>query len=196
MSELSPKAIVRRELRDRVAALSVEQRHAKSAAAAMFVRQSSVWRNASVVMLFLSMPDEIETAPIALRAWQEGKTVVVPKVSWEQRRMLPVEISGLSDIATARGVPEPDGKPMPLAQIDLVLVPGLGFSEDGHRIGRGMGFYDRFLAQSDFLGTTCGLAFEEQVVSTLPVLEHDIGLAMLVTDAAVRHFRGGLLDRR
>ena len=73
------------------------------------------------------------------------------------------------------------GKPM-------ILVPGLGFTPTGYRIGRGMGFYDRFLAQSDFLGRSCGLAFQEQVVETLPVLDHDVPLSMLVTDTGIRRF--------
>ena len=77
---------------------------------------------------------------------------------------------------------------MPLSFIDLAMVPGLGFTENGHRIGRGMGFYDRFLAQPDFIGRSCGLAFEEQVLESLPVLDHDVPLSMLATDRGLRRF--------
>jgi 5-formyltetrahydrofolate cyclo-ligase len=77
---------------------------------------------------------------------------------------------------------------MPVNMIDLVIVPGLGFTPTGHRIGRGMGFYDRFLAQRDFIGLSCGLAFEEQIVESLPMLDHDIPLGMLVTDKGIRRF--------
>src|SRR5258706_13610369 len=106
-------------------------------------------------MLFLSSPVEIDTASLALKSWQAGKTVVVPKVSWDQRRMLPVEITSLQTglTTTGPGVREPvGGKPVPVDLIDLVIVPGLGFTETGHRIGRGMGFYDRLLAQPDVIG--------------------------------------------
>ena len=101
--------------------------------------------------------------------------------------MLPVEITSLntSMTTTGPGVREPvSGKPIPVDFIDLVIVPGLGFTASGHRIGRGMGFYDRFLAQSEFLGVSCGLAFEEQIVGELPVLDHDIPLGMLATVGA------------
>ncbi len=67
--------------------------------------------------------------------------------------MLPVEITSLQTgmTTTGPGVREPvSGQPMPVNMIDLVIVPGMGFTNDGHRIGRGMGFYDRFLAQSEF----------------------------------------------
>ena len=149
-------------------------------------------------MLYLSTPTEVDTSPLALKAWQAGKTVVVPKVSWDQRRMLPVEITSLNDHMTTSGpgVREPiDGKPVPVDFIDLVVVPGLGFTEKGYRIGRGMGFYDRFLAQSEFIGISCGLAFDEQIVPELPVLDHDIPLSMLVTDRGIRRFASNCIQK-
>jgi 5-formyltetrahydrofolate cyclo-ligase len=184
------KQAARRTLRDRLAAMGDAERHAKSVSACRFVVSSPEFDAARCVMLFLSTPSEVDTAAIALRCWQDGKQVVVPKVSWDQRRMLPVEISSLKDGLTTTGpVREPvAGKPVPLDLIDFVLVPGLGFTATGFRIGRGMGFYDRFLAQPEFFGRSCGLAFEDQVVETLPVLDHDVPLSMLVTDTGIRRF--------
>jgi 5-formyltetrahydrofolate cyclo-ligase len=111
--------------------------------------------------------------------------------------MLPVEFNSLQTGMTSSGlgIREPlTGKPIPMDMIDLVIVPGLGFSTTGYRIGRGMGFYDRFLAQPDFIGRSCGLAFEEQVVEDLPVLDHDIPLSMLVTDRGIRRFSPNLIQ--
>jgi 5-formyltetrahydrofolate cyclo-ligase len=88
------------------------------------------------------------------------------------------------------------GKPVPVNLVDLVIVPGLGFTANGYRIGRGMGFYDRFLAQSDFIGLSCGLAFEEQVVDELPVLDHDMPLSMLVTDNGIRRFASNCIQQK
>ena len=189
MSDMTKQA-VRRRLRETLAGMTDPDRHAKSLSACRFACGSQEFDAARVVMLYLSMPTEVDTAPIALRCWQDGKQVVVPKVSWDQRRILPVEISSLKDGLTTTGpVREPiAGKPIPLDLIDLVIVPGLGFTPTGYRIGRGMGFYDRFLAQPDFIGRTCGLAFEEQVVESLPVLDHDVPLCMLATDRGIRRF--------
>jgi 5-formyltetrahydrofolate cyclo-ligase len=173
------------------------ERHRKSLAACNLIATSPEFAAASVVMLFLSTPLEIDTVPLALKCWQAGKTVVVPKVSWDQRRMLPVEITSLNtDITTTGpGVREPvGGKPIPIGFIDLVVVPGVGFTPTGHRIGRGMGFYDRFLAQPEFLGVSCGLAFEEQIVDELPVLDHDIPLSMLATDQGIRRFASNCIQ--
>lgn len=191
MSGMSNKAAVRKHLREMLAAMSEADRHSKSLGACTLVAASPEFAAARVVMLFLSTPAEIDTASLALKSWQAGKTVVVPKVSWDQRRMLPTEITSLNTemAITGPGVREPiGGKPIPVEFIDLVVVPGLGFSPQGYRIGRGMGFYDRFLAQSEFLGVSCGLGFEEQIVEQLPVLDHDMPLSMLATDRGIRRF--------
>jgi 5-formyltetrahydrofolate cyclo-ligase len=191
------KQAVRRRLRETLDGMSDADRHAKSVSACRFVCTSTEFAAAHVVMLYLSNPTEVDTAAIALRCWQDGKQVVVPKVSWDQRRILPVEISSLKDGLTTTGpVREPiGGKPIPLDLIDLVIVPGLGFTTGGFRIGRGMGFYDRFLAQPDFLGRSCGLAFEEQVLESLPVLDHDVPLSMLATDTGIRRFASTVIPQ-
>jgi len=191
MIDMNSKAAVRRMLRDRIDAITPADRHAKSVLSTGWLTRTEDFKNAQVVMIYLSTPDEVDTASIALRCWQAGKTVVAPKVSWDQKRMLPVEISSLQTglTRTGPGISEPiAGKPVPIDLIDLVIVPGLGFTISGLRIGRGLGFYDRFLAQSDFLGRSCGLAFEEQIVESLPTLDHDVPLSMLVTEQGVRRF--------
>lgn len=198
-AENQTKAAIRKALRERLAAMSETERHTKSVAACSLIIASPEFQNARCVMLFLSSPEEVDTAPMALKAWQAGKTVVVPKVSWDQKRMLPVEISSLSDAGMTHTGPvrEPiAGTPMPLGFIDLVVVPGLGFTSAGNRIGRGMGFYDRFLAQPDFLGLSCGIAFEEQIVSALPTLDHDMPLSMLATDRGLIRFASNLIQQR
>jgi 5-formyltetrahydrofolate cyclo-ligase len=189
--DLTSKAAIRRHLRQVLAQMTDEDKHRKSVAACSLVCSTPEFAAARVVMLYLSTAIEVDTAPLALKAWQEGKSVVVPKVSWDQRRMLPIEITSLQTglTTTGPGVREPiAGKPIPVNLIDMVIVPGLGFTPDGHRIGRGMGFYDRFLAQSNFMGLSCGLAFEEQVLEQIPALDHDIPLSMLTTDGAIRRF--------
>src|SRR5881394_3363999 len=124
MTDVVNKPQLRRELRDMLARMSDADRHAKSLAAASLVTATPEFTSARVIMLFLSTAHEIDTAPLALRAWQAGKSVVVPKVSWDQRRMLPVEISSLttSMTTTGPGIREPlAGRPMPIEFVDLVI---------------------------------------------------------------------------
>src|SRR4051795_637138 len=123
MSDMTTKPALRRQLREALAAMDDADRHAKSLAACGLIAASPEFAGASVVMLYLSTPHELDTAPLALRCWQSGKSVVVPKVSWDQRRMLPVEISSLqTDLTTTgHGIREPEtGKPVPINDIDIV----------------------------------------------------------------------------
>jgi 5-formyltetrahydrofolate cyclo-ligase len=188
--KFASKSDIRKHLREVLANMTPADRHAKSLAACNQIVISPEFQSAKTIMLFLSTPMEVDTATLALRAWQQGKSVVVPKMSWDAKRMVPIEITSLSgdQLKTGeKGIREPiSGNPVPLSFIDLIFVPGLGFTEDGLRIGRGMGFYDRFLAQNEFLGDSCGLCFEEQILPFIPMLDHDVPLSMLATDRGIR----------
>ena len=186
------KKELRQRLRNILAEVPREEYGTRSLRACHRLFEQPEYIKAEVVQVFLSLPSEIETAAIVLRAWQDRKRVLAPKVSWEQRRMLPVEIRSLTEdlSVSALGVREPlAGVPIPISMIDLVIVPGLGFDEFGNRLGRGRGFYDRFLAHPEFRGVACGFSFEEQLIPTIPVGPLDRQVDMLVTDAKVRRFK-------
>jgi 5-formyltetrahydrofolate cyclo-ligase len=185
------KKDLRQRLRALLASITPEQRHARSAKACQLLMEQPEYARAEVIMLFLSLPTEVDTTGLVLQAWEDRKRVLAPRVSWDQRRMIPVEIHSLEQdvVQTVTGPPEPvKGVPFPVEYIDLVIVPGLGFDLLGNRLGRGRGFYDRFLAQQDLKGTSCGLAFEDQVVPTLPIGPNDMQVDMLVTDQKARRF--------
>ena len=185
------KKELRTRLKANLAALSPDEVRQRSRQACNSLVAQPEFERSETVMVFLSLPMEINTTLLVLRAWQEGKRVLAPRVSWEQRRMMPVEIRSLTeDIEeTQWSLRQPlQGDPVPLSMIDLVVVPGLGFDRAGNRLGRGRGFYDRFLAHSEFTGSTCAIAFEEQVVEAIPADLHDIRVDMLITDQQVRRF--------
>ncbi len=186
-----PKKELRQELRRRLQQITPPDRQQRSAAACRRLCEQEEYGRAHVIMIFLSTAHEVDTRQLALQAWADNKVVVAPRVAWDQRRMLPIEIQSLvSGVEEGyMGIREPvEGQPEPIADIDLVVVPGLGFDEHGNRLGRGRGFYDRFLSHVDFHGVACGLAFEDQVVPAIPVDATDVAIDMLVTDAQVRRF--------
>jgi 5-formyltetrahydrofolate cyclo-ligase len=185
------KKTLRQELRRRLTAIAPEDLQRRSVVACRLLCEQGEYHGAQVLMLFLSTPYEVDTRQLALRAWADHKTVLAPRVAWDQRRMLPVEIqslvSGVED--GFMGIREPaEGMPVPVADIDLVVVPGLGFDGHGNRLGRGRGFYDRFLSHPDFHGVSSALALEDQVVEAIPVGATDVSVDMLVTDVRVRRF--------
>ena len=184
---------LRKEMRQALARISPADAAEKSHQACAKLTGLEQFAAADVVMLYLPIPGEVDAVPIALAAWRHDKTVLVPKVDWQQRHMLAVECRSLSDemVRTRFGLRQPrDGHPWPVEDIDLVVVPALAFDRQGSRLGRGGGFYDRFLSHRKARAATCGLAFEEQVVDALPAAAHDRPVDMLVTDHGVRMFNG------
>ena len=186
------KHALRKEMLATLAAMPAKTAAAKSHQACQRLIGLEEFRSAQTVMIYLPMPREVDTTPLALAAWQDGKTVVAPRVFWGQRHMVPVLCRTLrdEDISPGRfGVREPlEGEPWPLEEIDLVVAPALAFDRKGHRLGRGGGFYDRFLASPLLEATACGLGFAEQVVDDLPVADNDHRLDILVTDKEVLRF--------
>jgi 5-formyltetrahydrofolate cyclo-ligase len=186
---------VKKELRRRLQAVLTSIPPAalsqRSRVAADLLFNEPEYRRAEVMMVYLSHTQEADTTRIVLQAWQDRKRILAPQVSWESKAMIPIEIRNL-DIDVARnnlGLREPiEGPPIPIELIDLVIVPGLAFDGAGNRLGRGRGFYDRFLARPNFRGIACGFALETQMVDAIPAGPHDMKIDMLVTDAAVRRF--------
>lgn len=186
------KAQLRRELQNCVLAMPPKRRNEKSRKACQNLTSTPEFQNASMLMMFLSLPHEVDTSEAILCAWQLGKTVAVPKISWQQRHMIPVQISSLeTGLSTAAsGLRSPTaGMPIPFAEIDLIVAPALGFDRAGHRLGRGGAFYDRFFTNEELRAVRCGFAFAEQVIDSVPVSNSDEPVDMLVTDEEVLYFK-------
>ena len=183
------KSELRNQMRTVLGAISPEERHTRSLDVCHQLRDTPEFRRAETIMLFLSMEQEVETSTLVLQAWKEGKTVALPRVRWAQREIEPVAIKSLetSPNPAVQGLRDPaGGTPISLARIDLVAVPGLAFDRRGHRLGRGKGFYDRFLSQKDFQGLRIALCFQEQLLQELlPVESHDMPMNMIVTDQKI-----------
>ena len=183
------KTQIRTNMRALLKNLPADERRQRSLAACELLAGTREFRNAQMIMLFLSMLSEIETSSLALKAWQEGKSIAVPRVDWESRRMDPLEIRSLDTglQTVAQGYRQPiEGTVVSLGLIDIVIIPGLAFDRKGFRVGRGRGFYDRFLAQQDFQGVRCALCFQEQILTEdIPRESHDIPMDLIVTDKEI-----------
>ncbi len=185
------KAELRRKLLDCLLAIPPEQRSERSRKACQNLFSTIQFQHASTIMMFLSLPHEVDTSEAILHAWQLGKVVAVPKISWQQRHMIPVQINSLeTGFSTgASGLRNPiSGLPVPFGEIDLVVTPALGFDKKGNRLGRGGSYYDRFFANAELRAGRCGFAFAEQLLDSIPVTEHDVPVEILVTDEEIMYF--------
>jgi len=185
------KAELRRKLMKCLLAIPSEQRSERSRKACQNLASIEQFQKASTVMMFLSLPHEVDTSEAILHAWQLGKAVAVPKISWEQRHMIPVRINSLEKgfSTGASGLRNPiAGVPVPFGDIDLVVTPALGFDKKGNRLGRGGSYYDRFFANDELKAARCGFGFAEQLVDSVPVTDHDEPVDIVVTDEEIIHF--------
>lgn len=182
------KIQLRKQIKARIAELTERQRAQQSKLACQNLINIPQFKNASVIMVFLSLPHEVDTTTIILQAWQQGKTVAVPKISWQQRHMLPIQINSLdSGISIEKfGLRNPTtGLPMPIEDINLVITPALAFDRQGNRLGRGGAYFDRFFASKQLNARKCGLVFSQQIVDSIPMEAHDKTVDLIVTDQGV-----------
>jgi 5-formyltetrahydrofolate cyclo-ligase len=141
---------------------------------------------AKTVLFYLSFDGEVDTVRMIKDAIHQGKKVAVPVIRKETREIIPSLLSDFdAELAAGPyGVRHPKEeyiRPIPLDSIDLVIVPGLAFDEAGNRLGRGMGYYDRFLSQLPNDIPTIGLAFDFQVITDFPPLEpHDLSVTKVL----------------
>lgn len=167
----------KKELRDAIRAkkraMTPEEIEERSAQLGELMAQSPAYREADTIYGYLPYNQEVRTVPMLERALREGKRVAVPKVYGEEMRF--IYLTDLTKVAKGySGIPEPveDG-PVAGDVHALVLMPGLAFDPQGHRIGYGGGFYDKFLAREPE-HPTLALCYDFQMLPELETEEFDI----------------------
>ena len=198
------KQDIRAQVRSAIAGMSADERARASARICATLVGSGEWQEARTVLLYAALPDEVETAPLIGFALAQGKRVLLPRVVGDglELRFLPdadktgPEAPGKGGAGVLKsgafGIPEPDADCRlctDFSTIDLAVIPGRAFTPEGVRLGRGKGFYDRFLAsltsRSDKARgegpVTFGLAFPCQVFAELPADPWDISLDCILT---------------
>ena len=167
-------------------ALDDTLRAKKSALITQRLLKLELFQKARCVFMYVSVHSEVDTHRIIQTALVQQKTVCVPFVDMEKKEMIACAITdpGRDLHSGMLGIPEPDRRSCPLVaacDINLVIVPGLEFTVHGYRIGYGGGFYDRFLSACP--GISCALAFEEQIVKSLPFdSAHDTAVTRIITE--------------
>jgi 5-formyltetrahydrofolate cyclo-ligase len=179
------KSALRSELRARLAMLDAAERASASALFRDQVLAFPGWRHASLILIYAPMPVELDVALLWPDALSARKSLCFPRyVPTADAYEACLVRDPLRDLQTGSfGIrePGPDSVTVPLNRLDLVLVPGLGFTADGHRLGRGRGYYDRLLAGVGVRGLKCGVGFDQQLVDSIPCEPHDVILDCIVT---------------
>ncbi|HYG66416.1 MAG TPA: 5-formyltetrahydrofolate cyclo-ligase [Anaeromyxobacteraceae bacterium] len=187
--EKTSKAALRAERLAARARLGPEERAERSGRIALRVDALLAERAARIVATFAPLGAEVDGLLAVEAARARGATIVFPLVREGERLLVfaPCEPAALVKGPVGALQPGAECAPVAPAAIDAVLVPGVAFSEDGHRLGRGGGYYDAALAALP-RAFRVGLAFDVQVVATLPLEPHDAGLDALVTESRTLRF--------
>ena len=146
----------------------------------VLARLRPLLQDAAVVMAYYSLPDEVDTHRLLDELVEEGKTVLLPEVVDDETMVVRRYRSSAELREGAYHIMEPVGEMFTdYQQIDVVLVPGVAFDADGHRLGRGRGYYDRFLKT---VGTVSkiGVCFDFQKVQEVPVGPDDVMVDLVV----------------
>ena len=146
------------------------------------------WRDATCVILFAPIGHEPDTRPLFIEAWKQHKHVLATRVD-DQCVTIPTTPTTRWQLGS-HCVPEPLGDAVTAPPRPLVIVPGVAFSQDGHRLGRGGGHYDRLLA-SLVEPITVGVCDDARLLDRVPTEPHDRPMDVIVTPRRVVRVRGG-----
>ena len=136
---------------------------------------SQRYREASTIMLYASLPDEVDTSLLLSHSLVEGKMVLLPKVTGETTMELRVYKKEQDLVEGAFHIMEPTGRSFTdYASIDLAVIPGMAFDTSGNRLGRGKGYYDRFLSLLPPYIYKIGVCFGFQMFDSIPSDTTDI----------------------
>ncbi len=187
------KKTIRKNILGSLRNMQPEDYSGRSRDAIRYLMEDPAYRNAGTIGVTISRFPELDTRPLVEAAWKDGKRVAAPRCSPSDRGMQFRYIDSYEQLETvymdllepAEDKTEPAGK----EDIDLLVVPGVAYSQSGYRIGFGGGYYDRYL--TDFGGDTVSLAFEKQLAGEVPAESHDIPVDMIFTERRVIDCRGG-----
>ena len=159
MKKEESKETLRARMQDELQALDPEDRRGRSLQICNHMLELPVWKQARVVVVSEPLNYEPEITPLISDLQRRGSEIIA---------ILPTARSQ-HDVAI-------------FGPIDLVLVPGIAFTRSGARMGRGFGFFDRFLVHRAAPATKIGVGFRFQIVESLPHESHDVKLDLVVTD--------------
>ena len=178
----SVKCLARRESGKARDTVTKEILREGSRAVCRLILESSHWMDAEQIMLYMPLPDELDIKPLLLNGLKNKKRVALPRFSTRNNLYEISEISSLNNLVAGKfGISEPSktSKNMDMMQLDLVIICGLAFDRLGGRLGRGGGFFDRLLSETNV--KKCGVCFDQQVHAAVPMEKHDIKMDMIAT---------------
>ena len=184
---MQTKKSLRAKVHQWLGSQSVENRKTRSLKVQKKLFSAPAFKKARCVCFYVSLPSEVDTTGMIDKALELGKRVLVPRTNLENKELSLYEIKDRErDLKKgAYGVMEPRPAKAWLArleEVDCLVIPGVVFDKKNNRMGRGKGYYDRFLKKFGPGVLKIGLAFSFQVVQRIPIEDHDVPVDKVLTD--------------
>lgn len=173
------KSELRKAMRTLNRGVEAARRAAVSLQLVARVESLPFFAQARTVGLYCALPDEPDLSE-GLRRWSGPKRLALPRVEGDAMRLFDYDPRTLVRGAFGILEPGPEARLCPPGEIDLLLIPGVAFTREGARCGRGRGYYDRYLSQPGFRGVKIGICYAHQVVDDLPLEAHDVRMDGLI----------------
>lgn len=182
----------KQDLRERILTLLRNQKQQERLTKSLIIAEKlfnlKEYRNAQTVLFYASFDGEVETFEMIKQAQKQNKRIGLPKIEPSRKEIHPKTINNLEEDLEEGpyNILQPKDnqtQDLDVNDIDLVVVPGVAFDKSNHRLGRGGGYYDRFLTTLPGCAKTVGLAFDFQMVDSLPqTSDHDVPVSCVVSN--------------
>ena len=191
---MSPKRALRHATRNKRDAVCTDERRQMSQSIQDKLFEQDEYKNSQAILFYAAFGSEVPTLMMMESSLCKGKTIILPITEMQSNSLVLRKINDLSCLEPNKfGIPEPviaSTAEFNIHDIDLVVVPGIVFDEQGWRIGYGGGYYDRFLKNLDSTVPWISVAFELQVVPKIPSESHDLPVDKIITEKRVIDARG------
>ncbi len=176
------KQIEREKIKEKLKQFSLKEKNKYDKKIFEKLISLKIYSSAKEIFTYVSFDKEVDTINIIDFSLKNGKKVYVPKIIKSTKILKIFQINSINELQTGiYKIPEPfKGSEVRKKEFDLLLIPGLAFDKSCFRLGRGEGYFDRFLTQ--IVGYKVGLCFAFQVKKRLPIEEHDIRMDMIITE--------------
>lgn len=175
MSLQNEKNALRKEIKTKLNAHSEDELIKQSDLALHHLELDPDFITAKTIMMYWSLPDEVNTHDF-IEKWSKSKTILLPKIKYN--KLLAVKFSSKAEMVIGDYEIAHPTTSIFEDEIDLVIIPGRAFDKNGHRLGRGKGFYDRYL--SNYYGIKIGLCYPFQLTDYIPYESFDIPMDKVV----------------
>jgi 5-formyltetrahydrofolate cyclo-ligase len=158
------------------------------------VRSLPEFNEAQTVLFYCPLPDEVDIMPIIKESISQGRNVCFPLCKPPSHKLFIKSVGSIGTqlVAGTYGILEPDPScsSVPAADLDCIITPGRAFDRNGNRVGRGAGYYDSLLRETD--GFSIAPCFSFQLFEHVPADEADMPVNILVTEDEIIHCSSGI----